>query len=217
MAKDPAFLLYYQDFLVGTMFMSNEQVGAYTRILCHQADRGAVAPDEIPKICSLEIWEKIKHKFLKNNQGCFYNKRLKDEVSKRKNYCESRKKSRSYGKQRTSHVRKTYVQRMEDEDEDEIKDKNILKKRLKYTTDFEQWYAEYPRKEAKGYAFKAWLKLTQPEMVLAINAIKAQATVLLEREPEYRPLPASWLNSRAWENETQEETVKKVYHPGVQW
>lgn len=36
--KDPAVLFYFQDFLVGTDFMTADEVGKYIRILCHQAD-----------------------------------------------------------------------------------------------------------------------------------------------------------------------------------
>ena len=36
MAKDPAVLLWTKDFLVGTMTMTNEQVGKYIRLLCLQ-------------------------------------------------------------------------------------------------------------------------------------------------------------------------------------
>ena len=40
MAKDPAFLFYPSDFLTGTMFMTDEQVGKYIRLLCAQHQKG---------------------------------------------------------------------------------------------------------------------------------------------------------------------------------
>jgi hypothetical protein len=40
MAKDPAVLFYTQDFLVGTLTMTNEQVGKYIRLLCLQHQKG---------------------------------------------------------------------------------------------------------------------------------------------------------------------------------
>ena len=42
MAKDPAFLFYTSDFLTGTMFMTNEQVGIYIRLLCSQHQHGGI-------------------------------------------------------------------------------------------------------------------------------------------------------------------------------
>jgi uncharacterized protein YdaU (DUF1376 family) len=42
MAKDPAFLFYPSDFLTGTMFMNNEQIGIYIRLLCSQHQHGGV-------------------------------------------------------------------------------------------------------------------------------------------------------------------------------
>jgi uncharacterized protein YdaU (DUF1376 family) len=43
--KDPAFRLYAQDFLMGTMLMSQADVGAYIRLLCWQWDRGSIPKD----------------------------------------------------------------------------------------------------------------------------------------------------------------------------
>lgn len=41
----PAFQLYASDFLAGTQEMSQEEVGAYIRLLCHQWTRGSIPSD----------------------------------------------------------------------------------------------------------------------------------------------------------------------------
>ena len=119
MAKDPAFLFYYQDFLVGTHFMSYEEIGAYVRILCHQADKGKLSEGEIKEICGpVGFTSKIVSKFEKDGSGLYYNERLRLEVNKRKSFCKSRRLSR-LSALRTNNVRHTYDRRMEDENENE--------------------------------------------------------------------------------------------------
>lgn len=43
--KPPAFQFYADDFLAGTADMSNEEVGAYIRLLCHQWAKGSIPSD----------------------------------------------------------------------------------------------------------------------------------------------------------------------------
>lgn len=114
MAKDPAVLFYYQDFLVGTEFMSDEEVGKYIRILCHQADKGKLTEKQVLSVCKAHaIPECIKEKFLIDENGLYYNKRMLEEKEKRSNYVESRRKSALSPKS----IRTAYAQRMEDENE----------------------------------------------------------------------------------------------------
>jgi uncharacterized protein YdaU (DUF1376 family) len=68
--KDPAILFYYQDFLVGTSFLTNEEVGAYIRVLCHMADKGSISKEHILKICSThDIYNAIIEKFQIDEDG----------------------------------------------------------------------------------------------------------------------------------------------------
>ena len=95
MAKDPAFLFYYQDFLVGTDSFTNEETGAYVRCLCHQAHKGSISNNHMLKICQRqEVHKTVKEKFILGDNGNLFNVRLRDETEKRRNYSESRKKNR---------------------------------------------------------------------------------------------------------------------------
>ena len=49
--KNPAFLFYTSDFITGTLFMNNEEVGAYIRVLCMQHQKGHLTEEEIKNIC----------------------------------------------------------------------------------------------------------------------------------------------------------------------
>lgn len=93
MAKDPAFLFYSSDFLTGTMFMTNEQVGKYIRLLCAQHQKGHLTEKDMLFICGSHD-EHIFSKFIKDEAGLYYNERCEDEINKRKKYSESRSNNR---------------------------------------------------------------------------------------------------------------------------
>ena len=115
MAKDPAFLFYYQDFIVGTTFMTNEQVGAYIKTLCHLADKGQITDKQLLMVCGdVETAGAILEKLQVLKDGVFYSERLNEEVEKRKNFSESRRKNR-----KAKNTSETYDKHMEDENENE--------------------------------------------------------------------------------------------------
>lgn len=118
MAKDPAFLFYTSDFITGTMFMTNEQVGIYIRLLCAQHQHGGLVDKESFNNM-VGDHKLIRNKFIETEDG-FYNERMREESLKRSSYCASRKHSRTFN------VRKPYVERMEDVNEDV----NVIKKRV---------------------------------------------------------------------------------------
>lgn len=81
MPKDPALLFYPSDFLTGTMFMSNEQVGIYIRLLCAQHQHGGII--DKPSFNSMVgLNEVIRVKFVETEEG-FFNERLMIELEKR--------------------------------------------------------------------------------------------------------------------------------------
>lgn len=115
MAKDPAFLFYYQDFLVGTDHMTDEQIGQYVKCLCHQANRGAIREEHMKNICKThENHMIIMEKFTKDENGELFNNRLKEEATKRSNYTESRRNNR-----KNPNICRTYEKHMENENENE--------------------------------------------------------------------------------------------------
>ena len=70
---------------------------------------------------------------------------------------------------------------------------------------FDSFWAEYPRKTAKGDAEKVWMRLKPSEelfntILSALRAIKT--TDQWKREGgRFVPLPATWLNQRRWEDD----------------
>lgn len=91
--KDPAVLFYFQDFLVGTEFMTDEETGKYIRILCHQADKGALSKVQLKRICRGEVPEAIMAKLKIDDNGNYYQQRMKIEKEKREKHCEHQREN----------------------------------------------------------------------------------------------------------------------------
>jgi uncharacterized phage protein (TIGR02220 family) len=85
MGKDPAFLFYTSDFLTGTMFMTNEQVGLYIRLLCAQHQHGGrIDTNVLRSQCDcITGGDTVFSKFMHDRSGS-YNERLEEEIQKRR-------------------------------------------------------------------------------------------------------------------------------------
>ena len=111
--KDPAFLFYSSDFLTGTMFMSDAQLGKYIKILCTQHQKGHLSEKDMLNICK-RYDKDIFDKFIKDNDGNYYNIRLQKEIDKRRNYSKSRANNRK-NKITFENICFSYVKHMENE------------------------------------------------------------------------------------------------------
>lgn len=91
MAKDPAFLFYYKDFLVSTALMTPGEVGSYARILCHMADKGPLSMFQLKQIAENgTLTEDLIGRLPVNGKGLHYSPRLEEVMTKRKKFRESR-------------------------------------------------------------------------------------------------------------------------------
>ena len=128
--KSPAFQFYSSDFMTGTTFMTNEEVGAYIRCLCMQHQKGHLKEKEMQQIClNQEVLESVMNHYKQDDKGLFYNERLDFEKEKSRKYSESRAKNRSkkdnisktydntYEKD-MKNICNSYDKHMEDEEED---------------------------------------------------------------------------------------------------
>lgn len=190
MSKDPAFLFYSSDFLTGTCCMSNEQKGKYITLMCLQHQKGHLSEKDMNKICG-DYDEDIFDKFTKDEEGKFYNERLEEEIQKRKKYSESRRLNRQ-GK-------------IKDKDDTPPKAEKQKKEEIDFSKEFQEFYAQYPRKVAKQNALKAYKKAIEnkisPEMILS-GVQKYKEYIAAEKiDNQYIKHPASWLNSCGWEDE----------------
>jgi uncharacterized protein YdaU (DUF1376 family) len=114
MAKDPAVLFYTSDFLSGTFTMDYQQRGKYITLLCLQHQKGKLTDKDLRTILEdtdVDIFEK----FIKADDGFYYNMKLKTEAERRKNYSASRSKNRSKktNDEDINNISKSYVKHME--------------------------------------------------------------------------------------------------------
>jgi len=92
--QDPAFLFYPSDFITGTMFFSDEQVGKYIRLMCAQKLTGHLTDEEFMQICKTPD-EKILKKYVRDDKGLLFNEVLDKHINKRNAFTESRRAAKS--------------------------------------------------------------------------------------------------------------------------
>ena len=82
MYKDP------ESFLVGVMYMTDEEVGQYIKLMCLQHQKG-----HIPNAIMQRQLPAVQEKFIQDAEGLWYNERLEKEIEKRAKWTESRRKN----------------------------------------------------------------------------------------------------------------------------
>lgn len=119
MSKDPAFLFYPGDWLGGTMTLTRNHKGAYIDLLMAQFNSGHLSENQIAVVLGendfRDLWPGLKSKFKIDSDGLYYNERLENEMIKRRNYSESRK--RNLRAHMENHMDNHMESHMEDENE----------------------------------------------------------------------------------------------------
>lgn len=135
MSKDPSFLLYSSDFLIGCSDLNMEERGQYITLLCLQHQKGhlnrrtidvaigTTRNRETGEIISL-VSDYVLEKFSIDENGCYYNKRLEEETIKRRNFVESRKANLSKPKNK-QHMSSHMEQHMENHKEVHMENENV--------------------------------------------------------------------------------------------
>ena len=119
--------------------MTLEEKGAYITLLCFLADRGELKVEEVERLVPEHIWKNISGKFIEK-KGKIHNKRLKEEIEKRRKYTESRRKNLMLYKHMYPHMR----EHMENVNENENRNineniKDVLLRLTKYYVAKKQW------------------------------------------------------------------------------
>lgn len=118
MAKDPAFLFYPGDWLGGTMGMSFETQGCYLNLIILQFNmKGRFTEAHAQQVlgtCFAHAWPLLKLKFETDGTN-YWNIRLLQEMEKRSNFSNSRRKN-ALGKSISS----AHAEHMENENINEI-------------------------------------------------------------------------------------------------
>lgn len=214
--KAPAVQVYAEDFLGGTRFMSNAEVGLYARLLFEQVDKGPL-PDDVEyfakaygKECR-KLWPVVRSKFVAGpKEGTIINERMAKAIADRDAF-RLRQSLRGKASAEVRSLGSTVVQPSTRSTTVEPLGDGVksisAKERARPIEGFDEFYAAYPIHKAKSAAIVAWGKLTPEERALCKSAILAQIEARHFRGQDgknYIPHPASWLNARRWEDEISE-------------
>ena len=97
MAKDPAMLWYWSDWHSGTSLLSRFLKGCYIDLLHAQFNNGHLSLEEIKTCLGSDFgtsWPSLQKKFIKDENGLYFNVRLDQEKIKRQQFSESRRNNR---------------------------------------------------------------------------------------------------------------------------
>lgn len=94
--KDPAFLLYSSDFLTGCAGLTMEERGQYITLMCLQHQKGHL-PEKTIRLSVGIATVDVMEKFIQDEDGNFYNKRLEETIIKRAKFAESRRANGAKG------------------------------------------------------------------------------------------------------------------------
>lgn len=97
MAKNPILPLYYNDINSSTEHWSDEEFGAYMRLLIHQWDKGSIPEDatRLKRIAATakKHWKLLKEKFIKGEDGLLRNARMEEIRINREKFISKQKEN----------------------------------------------------------------------------------------------------------------------------
>jgi uncharacterized phage protein (TIGR02220 family) len=181
MGKDPAFMLYSQDFLVGVSDLTMEERGQYITMLCLQHQKGHLTKKNI-QIAVGNVSEDVMSKFIQDENEMYYNETLEVVIQKREAYSQSRSENGKKGgrpkkealKNHTENQEKTiclpYAKAYENHSENENENINVIKDIIEYLNNKLGTRYKYTTKDIQSH-IKARLKegFTYEDFVCVID------------------------------------------------
>jgi len=177
LSKDPAFLFYSQDFIVGVQTMTWEDRGKYITILAQMHQQGRMSEETI---CFLvgSVSLNLKSKFKVDDQGLWYNDRLEEEISKRSKYVESRRINGKAGGRPKAYVKPYGLPTgNHSEDENEVVNEigSGVEKRRIYNEKFDIFWGAYPKRNGKKVGKQAAQRKFEKIPVADLDRVIANA------------------------------------------
>lgn len=96
---------------------------------------------------------------------------------------------------------------------------NDVEQVSRYSPDFERFWKNYPRRQQKGDAWKAWEQLRKKKLLpsLDVLTVAAEAYGLRVTDPKFTKLPAGWLRAEMWLDEPQAPKRGEVKDSDYNW
>ena len=196
MSKDPAVLFYTGDFLNGCTDLTFEERGQYITLLCLQHQKGHLSEKTI-RLSVGSVSVDVLRKFIKDENSCYYNKRMDEEIGKRLQFIETRRVNGSKGGRPIKANAKPngYPNAKPNENliENENEDDNI-------NIDFNVFWNIYNKKVgAKSKCEKKWNNLKDETRQKIIDTLPAFIASI--RDKQFQPFPETYLNQERWNDE----------------
>ena len=240
--KDPAFLFYPADFIVGCSDLTMEERGQYITLLCLQHQKGRLSKRTIDlQISNVSTY--VLDKFDQDEDGNYYNTRLEEEIAKRENYAKSRYENGCKGGRPKKTIEKPYgfeneticqtiAKPTQNHSENENINENINKSindnkdnNIYYIDLFNELWKRYPKKENKKTAIHNFL-IIKPDKALydkMKNAIEKARRWKRWNDPRYIPHFSTWLLREQWNDEIPESELSSfdlndwAEEKGISW
>jgi hypothetical protein len=224
-SKDPAFLFYSGDFLVGVSDLTMEERGQYITLIALQHQKGHLSKRNID-LAVPNVSDFVLAKFKIDENGCYFNERTEEEVEKRKKFTDSQREKalKRWNKECEGNAEANAVayekdmprqMPCENENKNKIINTNIIdiiqdsKDNIDciYNKQFEEFWEKYPRKVAKKYAYECYLRLKMTENLhqTMLSALDKQKRSKAWEDEKYIPHPSTWINQHRWDDEISEE------------
>jgi uncharacterized protein YdaU (DUF1376 family) len=211
--KDPAFLFFPSDFLLGVSCLTMEERGQYITLLCIQHSKGRLSEKDI-KIAIGSVSPDVLAKFTQDENGLYYNQRLEYETEKRERFCAKQYENGCKGgrpKKATENPNETQTKPngYPKQNPSGNRNKNININSIDKDSLFNTFWSIYPKKIAKEYAYKCFIKIDNLEVIFddIINALTKQKNMRAWLDKRYIPNPSTWINQKRWEDEIDESTA----------
>ena len=172
------------------MTFTRAHKGAYMDLLMGQFNEGHLSLADVIHLLGPDfdlMWEsKLKAKFIQDEAGRFYNVKLEEEISKRRNFTQSRKKNLSHkGRHMKTHMEGHMENENENEDKNEKKGEGVQGERCHVKPgerakpgvcvdgdsrinpvfdqlgSFEEFFGMYRNKAKKSRALRVWCETVQ--------------------------------------------------------
>ncbi len=200
----PSFQFYAQDFLTGVMYLTNEEIGMYIKMLAKQWTDEKIPKKRLGFLVGCEwddLSDELKSKFIEN-EGFIFNERLENERKKRLAFLEKQRANGLKGGRKPKpliRVKPNESQKKPLEDEIEVEEeyRNIIIKKVekiklveKYGIDGYRWIIDklsnYKLSSGKEYksdygAINSWV-VKEWKKEKSVDNSKVDSAILLQQD-----------------------------------
>jgi uncharacterized protein YdaU (DUF1376 family) len=213
---------YYQhhigDFIKATARLSDSQTIAYLRLLWmyYDTEKPLILDTELLAFqigTSIQDTELLLRTFFILSDEGWKQTRCEEEISSYREFLNKKSMAGRASAEQRKNIRSTPVQQTLNDSSTDVQlttnHKPITNINI-YNDQFEIFWKSYPKKTAKESAKKAWLKIKPNDELIAkiTKAVKDQK--LSDREQQFIPHAATWLNNKRWEDEIAGTTQKPL-------